>query len=106
MQGLELTLDEISYDLATSTGKMSINGASCCSLPGADFLSLKLRRKTQALSASCGTSPSTAAAGSIPRKNEDGGRGFLLQNRRRPLHGGRGVIVMNPLAEIPPQVHA
>ncbi|XP_047970352.1 TORTIFOLIA1-like protein 3 [Salvia hispanica] len=106
VQGLELTLDEISYDLATSTGKMSINGASCCSLPGADFLSLKLRRKTQALSASCGTSPSTAAAGSIPRKNEDGGRGFLLQNRRRPLHGGRGVIVMNPLAEIPPQVHA
>ncbi|KAG6386135.1 hypothetical protein SASPL_155026 [Salvia splendens] len=106
VHGLELTLDEISYDFAASTGKMSTNGASCCSLPGADFLSLKLRRKTHELSASCGTSPSTAAAGSIPCKNEDSGRGFLLQNRRRPLHGGRGVIVMNPLAEIPPQVHA
>ncbi|KAL1566249.1 TORTIFOLIA1-like protein 3 [Salvia divinorum] len=106
VHGLELALDEISYDLAASTRKVSTNGASCCSLPGADFLSLKLRRKTQAssqLPASCGAPPSTAAAGSIPCKNEDGGRGFLLQNRRRPLPG---VIVMNPLAEIPPQVHA
>ncbi|KAL1541548.1 TORTIFOLIA1-like protein 5 isoform X2 [Salvia divinorum] len=110
VHGIELALDEISFDLAVSTGKMSTNGASCCSLPGADFLSLKMRRKTQArvqassqLPTSCGTPPSVGAPGSVLGKNEDGGGGFLLQNRRRPLRGGRGVIVMNPLAEIPLQ---
>lgn len=102
VHGLELALDEISFDLAVSTRKMSTTGASCCSLPGAEFLNSKLWRRTQAqassqLPASCVTPSSDAAAG----KNEDGG--FLLQNQRRPLRGGRGVIVMNPLAEIPLQ---
>ncbi|XP_047955590.1 TORTIFOLIA1-like protein 5 isoform X2 [Salvia hispanica] len=107
VHGIELALDEISFDLAVSTGKMSTTGASCCSLPGADFLNLKMRKKTQAgpqaSSQLRGTQPSVGAAGSVPGKNEDGCGGFLLQNRRRPLRGGGGVIVMNPLAEIPLQ---
>ncbi|KAG6401703.1 hypothetical protein SASPL_138567 [Salvia splendens] len=110
VHGIELALDEISFDLAVSTGKMSTNTSSCCSLPGADFLNLTMRRKTQAraqassqLPTSCGTPPSVGATGSVLGKNEDGCGGFLLQNRRHPLRGGRGVIVMNPLAEIPLQ---
>ncbi|KAG6403975.1 hypothetical protein SASPL_136209 [Salvia splendens] len=107
VHGIQLALDEISFDLAVSTGKMSTNGASCCSLPGADFLNLKMRRKAQAGAQASsqlrGTQPSVGAAGSVPGKNEDGCGGFLLQNRRHPLRGGRGVIVMNPLAEIPLQ---
>ncbi|XP_057806339.1 TORTIFOLIA1-like protein 5 [Salvia miltiorrhiza] len=113
VHGLELALDEISFDLAISTGKTSTAGASsCCSLPGAEFLNLKLRKKTQAraqassrLPASCEIPPSvTPVAGSVLGMDEDGGGGgFSLQRQRRPLRGGRGVIVMNPLAEIPLQ---
>ncbi|KAK6148392.1 hypothetical protein DH2020_019304 [Rehmannia glutinosa] len=104
VHGLELALDEISFDLAVSTRRMSHNDAMCCNLPGTDFLSSKLWRKTEARSStsrlptSCGT-PSVAALHSIPSKNE-GAEEFPLQNRRSRFRGGHGLI-MNPLAEIP-----
>ncbi|KAG8379063.1 hypothetical protein BUALT_Bualt07G0049300 [Buddleja alternifolia] len=103
VHGLELAIDEISFDLAVSTGRMSQNNATCCKLPGSDFLSSKLWRKTEARSStsrlpSCGT-PSVAAVGRISDKNGDA-QGFPLQNRRYEFQGGRGLI-MNPLAKIP-----
>lgn len=88
VHGLELALDEISFDLGVSTGRMSSNdAATCCSLPGTEFLSSKLRRKTEvrSSSASCGA----------PSVNNEDGKGW-----RHRLRGGNGLI-MNPLAEIP-----
>ncbi|KAK6123014.1 hypothetical protein DH2020_043243 [Rehmannia glutinosa] len=104
VHGLELGLDEISFELAVSTRRMSHNDAMCCNLPGTDFLSSKLWRKTEGRSStsrlptSCGT-PSVAAVQNIPGKNETP-EGFPLQNRRYRFRGGHGLI-MNPLAEIP-----
>ncbi|KAK4394590.1 TORTIFOLIA1-like protein 3 [Sesamum angolense] len=103
VHGLEVALDEISFDLAISTGRTSANDALCCKLPGTDFLSSKLWRKTEPrpystsrLPAASGT-PSVAA--SIPRKNGHA-EGFRLQNQKYQFHGGHGLI-KNPLAEIP-----
>lgn len=89
VHGLELSLDEISFDLAVSTRRMSQNGAAgamCCKLPGTEFLSSKLwgklgnRSSISRLPASGGT-PSMA-----PMEN------------RRFLQGSHGLIV-NPLAK-------
>ncbi|KAL0342770.1 UNVERIFIED_CONTAM: TORTIFOLIA1-like protein 3 [Sesamum calycinum] len=103
VHGLEVALDEISFDLAISTGRTSANDALCCKLPGTDFLSSKLWRKTEPrpystsrLPVASGT-PSVAA--SIPRKNGHA-EGFRLQNQKYQFHGGHGLI-KNPLAEIP-----
>lgn len=49
VHGLELTLDEISFDLARSTGRLSNpehTETVCCRLPGVDYLSSKLWKKT------------------------------------------------------------
>ncbi|PIN22646.1 hypothetical protein CDL12_04630 [Handroanthus impetiginosus] len=103
VHSLELALDEISFDLAVSTGRMSRNsaaGAMCCKLPGTEFLSSKLWRKAEARSSAprlpaSGGTPSAAAVRGIPN-----GEGFPLENRRYQLQGGHGLIV-NPLAKIP-----
>lgn len=89
VHGLELALDEISFDLAFSNGRMSRDDPSCCSLPGAEFLNSKLWRKTQ---------PRTPAF-QLSGKNEDG-EGLQLQTQRARGGGGRGLTV-NPLARIP-----
>ncbi|XP_057948542.1 TORTIFOLIA1-like protein 4 [Malania oleifera] len=50
VHGLEMALDEISYDLAISTGRISNTdsaGNTCCKLPGAEFLSSKFWRRTE-----------------------------------------------------------
>lgn len=104
VHGLELALDEISFDLAVSTGRMSQNGAAramCCRLPGTDFLSSKLWRRADArpsarLPIAIGTQ-SMAAVGSIPGKNGEG-NGYPVENQRYMLQGRRGLIV-NPLAK-------
>ncbi|KAF6141114.1 hypothetical protein GIB67_006559 [Kingdonia uniflora] len=47
---LELALDEICYDLAISTGRMSnanTTGNSCCMIPGTDILSSNFWRRTE-----------------------------------------------------------
>ncbi|KAL8457646.1 hypothetical protein ACS0TY_035494 [Phlomoides rotata] len=96
VHGLELVLDEISFDLAASTGQMPRNDTMCCKLPGTEFLSSKLWRKTEDRPAA---SPPSVAVPSTPGNIADA-EGFPLQNRRYRLRGGRGLI-MNPLAEIP-----
>ncbi|GAA0166205.1 hypothetical protein LIER_44152 [Lithospermum erythrorhizon] len=104
VHGLELALDEISYDLAVSTGRMSNNhsaGNLCCKLPGTDFFSSKLFKRT-------GVLPSTArllATGRTPpapqqnlAQNENG-EVVKLHTRRYQIQGGHGIIV-NPLAKL------
>ncbi|ESR51757.1 hypothetical protein CICLE_v10030884mg [Citrus x clementina] len=50
VHGLEMALDEISYDLALSNGRILNNNAAentCCKLPGAEFLSSKFWRRAE-----------------------------------------------------------
>ncbi|XP_039054573.1 TORTIFOLIA1-like protein 3 [Hibiscus syriacus] len=107
VHGLELALDEISYDLAVSTGRMSTSsGTTCCLFPAAGFLRSKFWKKTgmnryggqyntSMFPTSSGT-PSVAATHyrAYRTSNE------TSENHRLRLHGGGGFI-MNPLAEVP-----
>ncbi|XP_047972115.1 TORTIFOLIA1-like protein 3 [Salvia hispanica] len=89
VHGLELALDEISFDLAVSTGRMSQNGAAgamCCKIPGTDFLSSKLWRKAGSRS-------------SAPRLPASSGGNPSMEHRR--FLQGRHALVKNPLANIP-----
>lgn len=103
VRGLELALDEISLDLAVSTGRMSKNnadGSTCCKLPGTNFLTWKLwrtegRSSTSCLLASHGT-PSMAAACGVDRKGDV--KMSRLENRGYQVQGSRGII-KNPLAD-------
>lgn len=106
--GLELALDEISYDLAVSSGRMTkanSHGATCCMLPGADFLSSKFWRKTEGryspskFSTSTGTTPLTGMDYGTD-KNRSAEK-LKLENRRSRFQSSGGFIV-NPLAEIHP----
>ncbi|KAJ7956302.1 Microtubule-associated protein TORTIFOLIA1 [Quillaja saponaria] len=106
VHGLELALDEISYDLAASSGRMYNSGSrgnTCCLLPGADFLSSKFRRKTQArystsrFSTSSGT-PSVAAMQYRADKNGNAQTSQFGSSRFRLA--GRGGFIVNPLADI------
>lgn len=105
VHGLELALDEISFDLAMSSGRMSnTNSASiCCKLPGAEFLTSKLWKRTEGRGATSHFSASggTSSAGLISNVAGQNGNGERLKlgNRRYRLHSSRGFIV-NPLAEI------
>ncbi|KAF8390306.1 hypothetical protein HHK36_024831 [Tetracentron sinense] len=105
VHGLERALDEILYDFAVSTGRMSNTdsaGNMCCKLPGAEFLSSKFWRRTDGrystrFSSSVGT-PSLAAMNKMPDK-DGSAEAFKLESRRFRLQGGSGFVV-NPLAEI------
>ncbi|CAJ1943964.1 unnamed protein product [Sphenostylis stenocarpa] len=101
VHGLELALDEISYDLAISSGRMTksdVHGNTCCMLPGAEFLSSKFWRKTHGrhsiprFSRSGGT-PSLAAMNYQADRNAET---KLTSHRFRPDGG----FITNPLAEI------
>ncbi|KAH9607585.1 hypothetical protein KSS87_016798 [Heliosperma pusillum] len=105
VHGLERALDDISYDLAVSTARMSNvepPRSSCCLLPGSDFLSSKFWRRpgahcsTSRFSFSAGT-PSVSAMNGMTHRSP--GNGIGLENRRFRLRG-QGGIIMNPLAEI------
>lgn len=104
MHGLELALDEISYDLAMTSGRMSKTNSfrtACCMLPGADFLSSKFWKRTEVrLSAPrISTSSGTLSAAAMCYSNDANGSAERFKlNRRFRLQGG-GLIV-NPLAEI------
>ncbi|XP_065876638.1 TORTIFOLIA1-like protein 3 [Euphorbia lathyris] len=102
VQGLELALDEISYDLAVSSGRMADSKrTTCCMLPGADFLSPKFWRKAGHCSNSRFSTSGTPPLTAIRRRAERNGQldSLKLESRRLLLQGGSGLIV-NPLAEI------
>ncbi|KAI3930394.1 hypothetical protein MKW92_045791 [Papaver armeniacum] len=108
VQGLELALDEISYDLAISTGRMSnpdTAGNTCCRLPGAEFLSNRFRKKTEVRystsrhSSSVGT-PLIDSMRSMADRDHSAEQ-LNQENRRFRLQGGGGGgFVVNPLANI------
>lgn len=93
VHGLELALDEISYDLAVSNGRMS-NGSSrknCCLLPPGSFIRSKFWKKHD-------SKDSASRLSTYRNRNaETTGR----QNSRHRFNGSPGFIV-NPLAEIRP----
>ncbi|KAL5747305.1 hypothetical protein ACOSP7_024302 [Xanthoceras sorbifolium] len=105
VHGLELALDDISYDLAVSTGRMTktdFQGTTCCLLPGADFFSSKFWRKPEGRYSTSrySTSSATPLTATMRYRGDNHGNAetLKLENHRVRLHGG-GFIV-NPLAEI------
>ncbi|CAM8878460.1 unnamed protein product [Rhodiola kirilowii] len=76
VQGLEMALDEISHDLAMSNGRVS-SSETCCKLPGAEFLSPKFWRRSEAkyLNARMDSPDSMRSTASrhIPYKDERAG---------------------------------
>ena len=103
VHGLELALDEISYDLAVSSGRMTnSNRTTCCLLPGANFLSSRFWRKTESRYSTSRLSSGAASSLAAMRHRADKTEGLEtlnLESCRLRLQGGRGFIV-NPLAEI------
>ena len=103
VHGLELSLDEISYDLALSNARRSsaVARSSCCLLPGPDFLSSKFWRRPDGRCSSSHLSLSGTTSVSAMRSLADKrpGDAVGLENRRFRLRGAGGVI-MNPLSEI------
>ncbi|XP_057519780.1 TORTIFOLIA1-like protein 3 [Amaranthus tricolor] len=104
VHGLELALDDISYDLALSNARMSSSGStrsSCCLLPGSDIFNPKFWRRPDGRSSASRFSFSGANSVSALRSLADkmSGDAVGLENRRFSLRGSGGVI-MNPLADI------
>lgn len=93
VRGLESTLDEISFDLAKSTGHGSNPEPTlCCKLPGADLLTSKLWKKSEIQRSSM-----RFASSSVNKKNLESSNiqatGFILR-------GGGSGLIKNPLAEV------
>ncbi|RDX99548.1 TORTIFOLIA1-like protein 4, partial [Mucuna pruriens] len=105
VHGLEMALDEISYDLAVSSGRISNNDATedtCCKLPGTDFLSSKFWKKTEGRYSTSRFSLGGSIASTIAvhnATNKDGNKEILTANNNRVQHGKGGYFV-NPLAEV------
>nr|KAJ0213500.1 hypothetical protein LSAT_V11C400186620 [Lactuca sativa] len=83
VHGLESTLEEISFDLARSTGRLSNPNPEhtktvCCRLPGAQYLASKLWKKTE-----------------IQDSN-----GRIRNQENRGFHFRRQGLIKNPLAEV------
>uniref|UniRef100_A0A5B7AMG5 Putative microtubule-associated protein TORTIFOLIA1-like n=1 Tax=Davidia involucrata TaxID=16924 RepID=A0A5B7AMG5_DAVIN len=106
VNGLEKALDEISYDLAVSTGRISNSestGNTCCMLPGAEFLSPKKfwRRMEGQYSTSrfsfSGKNLSLTAMRNMPDKDANCEM-FKPDNLRDQNQSGGGSVV-NPAAD-------
>ncbi|KAK6931146.1 hypothetical protein RJ641_002939 [Dillenia turbinata] len=98
--GLEMALDEISYDLALSTGRISSTdsaGNTCCMLPGADFLSSKFWRRTEDQDSTSRFPLSRINQSSISMSNASGEMPKLDVTRFQ--HQSGGGILKNPLAD-------
>ncbi|KAI3785739.1 hypothetical protein L1987_44864 [Smallanthus sonchifolius] len=102
VHGLELTLDEISFDLARSTGRLSHPEPMqtlCCKLPGADFLTSKLWKRTDIQHSSPRISSSPFAATSHMTGNNMNLKSCNPENRVLMREGGGSRLIKNPLAE-------
>ncbi|KAK1363352.1 microtubule-associated protein TORTIFOLIA1-like [Heracleum sosnowskyi] len=96
VHGLELALDEISYELAVPTGRMSNTNSSmkmCCKLPGTGFISSKFGRTNSPLLAVHNMSDENCRSST-----------HRLKDRRFQLQGDCGFI-LNPLAEVQDYSH-
>ncbi|RWR75713.1 microtubule-associated protein TORTIFOLIA1-like protein [Cinnamomum micranthum f. kanehirae] len=105
VQSLEVALDEISHGLAVSTGRMGNSdtaGNACFKLPGAEFLSSKLWRRTEGrYSTSRFLTSSSAPLVSIRNVTDKEAAGSSQTESWR--FGLKGGFVVNPLAEIHPE---
>ncbi|KAG6587499.1 TORTIFOLIA1-like protein 3, partial [Cucurbita argyrosperma subsp. sororia] len=108
VHGLELALDEISYDLAaSSTGRMSYANTpriTCCMLPGADFFSSWFwkrsngRGSTPKVSIPSGVTPLAPLRSRGDRHGTNGDAGSInLENHSFQVQP-RGGFIVNPLA--------
>ncbi|XP_073100626.1 TORTIFOLIA1-like protein 5 [Elaeis guineensis] len=98
VHGLEMALDEISRDLALTSGRISNNDPgvnTCCRLPGAEFLSSKFWRRAE------GRYSSRLSISEMQNLSEKEGKGPYKWDKQR--FGLQGGFVVNPLAEINPQ---
>ncbi|KAF5741030.1 ARM repeat superfamily protein putative isoform 1 [Tripterygium wilfordii] len=94
VHGLEKALDEISYDLAVSNGRIPNPDSSdntCCKLPGAEFLSPKFWRTEGRYSTS-----RYMSSGSMSK--EANAEIYKLDGQSFPRRS-RGGFIMNPLAD-------
>ncbi|KAL1203898.1 TORTIFOLIA1-like protein 3 [Cardamine amara subsp. amara] len=93
VQGLELALDEISYDLAVSNGRMSKGSrrSNCCLLPCGSFMRSKFWKKHD----------SKYSAPRLSTYRNRNAQTIEIQDSRQRFNGAAGFIV-NPLAEIRP----
>ncbi|ONI30616.1 hypothetical protein PRUPE_1G262400 [Prunus persica] len=105
VHGLEMALDEISYDLAITSGRIPNTESAentCCKLPGAEFLSSKFWRRTDGRCStarlSSGTIPSLDAIPNIP--NRDNSAESCAYDSERFQHQSRGAFTVNSVAEI------
>ncbi|CAK9138862.1 unnamed protein product [Ilex paraguariensis] len=104
VNGLEKALDEMSQDLAISTGRISKGSAgnTCCMLPGAEFLSPKFWKRTEAQysisrSSFCGRTQSLTATHSMPHK--DANAEMFKLDSPRDQQQSRGQSVANPMGD-------
>jgi HEAT repeat protein len=86
VHGLELTLDEISYDVAVSTGRKSTSRHSCC-IPGADFFMSKISRRPE-------VGPTRHLA------SNNGNADTIVPMTRRLRSQAVSGFIVNPLAEV------
>ncbi|KAH1098385.1 hypothetical protein J1N35_015306 [Gossypium stocksii] len=106
VKGLEMALDEISYDLAISSGRilnMDSTDNTCCKLPGAEFLSPKFWRKTESRFStsrlpSSGRMLSLNAVHNAHDKDSGGEMYKPAYSRGYQRQGGSG-FVMNPVGD-------
>lgn len=108
MHGLELTLDEISFDLARSTGRLSHprpTETMCCKLPGADFLTSRLWKKTELDHSNIKISSAPFAATSHMTGKNMSLESCNPENRGFQRQGVGSGLIKNPLAEVHRNAH-
>ena len=96
VHGLEIALDEMSYDLAVSSGRMPNSDFAentCCKLPGTEFLSSKFWRR-----ADDRYSSQRFSSGMVSSPNKDASAEFYKSDSRRFQHQNGGAFVLNQLA--------
>ncbi|KAJ4897414.1 ARM repeat superfamily protein [Raphanus sativus] len=96
VHGLELAMDEISYDLAVSNGRMS-NGSSrnnCCLIPPGSFIRSKFWKKSD---------QQYSASRLATHKRNMIAQTMGMQDSRQRFNGAAGAgFIVNPLAETRP----
>ncbi|XP_039035107.1 TORTIFOLIA1-like protein 4 [Hibiscus syriacus] len=100
VNGLEMALDEISHDLAISSGRIPITDSpdnTCCKLPGTEFLSPKFWRKSEGRFSTSGRRLSLNAVRNTPDKDY-GSETYNPSFRERYQVQGRSGCVMNSVA--------
>lgn len=97
VHGLEIALDEMSYDLAVSSGRIPNSDSAentCCKLPGTEFLSSKFWRRAEGRY----SSQRFSSSGMVSSLNRDATAEFYKSESRRFQHQNGGAFVLNPLA--------